>query len=63
MRKNWMRPGAVSRWDMRRRAALRAWNDADTWVAIADWICGPGLLIFFAGVAVMFLAAWSRLGG
>ena len=63
MRYNWMRRGRVSRWDMQLRAARRAWNEEGFWLAAADWICGPGLLIFFAGVGGLFLAAWIRLGG
>lgn len=49
VRRDFYRRGRVSRWDMRRRALLRAWNDEDTWVALGDklaaWGCWGVILL------------------
>ena len=61
-RHNWMRRGRTSRWDMRRRALLRAWNDEEVWIGLADWIMGWGVIIMFALCLVLFFAAYLKIG-
>lgn len=62
MRHNWMRRGQASRWDMRRRALLRAWNDEATWISLADWIMGWGVIFMFAICLILFFAAYLKIG-
>ena len=62
MRHNWMRRGQASRWDMRRRALLRAWNDEATWISLADWIMGWGVILIFVIYAALCYAAYLNIG-
>ena len=61
MRHDYIRRGRVSRRDMRRRALLRAWNDADTWLRVGDLIAGWGALGMILLTAVLIVAGALRL--
>lgn len=61
MRKNYFRRGRVPRWDMRRRALLRAWNEWNP-LPFADWIMGWGVIIMFGLCLVLFFAAYLKIG-
>lgn len=52
----------MSQWDMRLRAAKRAWNDEQFWIGAGDKLTAWGAWAVIGMVAVMIFAAWLRLG-
>lgn len=62
IRHDYIRRGRVSRWDMRRRALLRVWNDEDTWIRVGDKLAAWGCWGVILLAAVLIAAGVLRLG-
>ena len=62
MKRALIRSARMSRWDIWRRRARRAWNDDRFWTLVGEQLAAWGILAVMILAAVLIIAGRIRLG-